>query len=216
MNLDTFQKKRLEAYFTANATDEVKTRREEKKLTIDGAYKWLESKLKKMVEDGEIKPNSSGCVVGDDQWCYDEVMHYFAVCDEGDTFKTEAEIKAEEERIKAEEEKRKEKAVKLWKEHAERVAKWANLTPEQIAEDIERIKYLRKHPWEKELTPEEIAERQRKALEEQAKRNAEAEEKEKKEAEKKRKAEEKEAKAKAKAEQEERKRKLAEAQMTLF
>lgn len=199
MNLDTFQQKRLEAYFNAHATEEVKSRRKDKKLTIGGAYKWLESRLKKMVEDGEVGISSGGCVVGDDQWCYDEVMHYFTFCNEGDTYKTEKEIKAEEERQKREAEERKVKAEELRKTHAERVAKWATLTPEQIAAEVKRTRWLKKHSWNKGKPDEEVDRLIAEDEEREAKRKQEAAERKAKEAEKKRIADEK---AKAKAERE--------------
>lgn len=207
MNLEQFQKSRLEAYFTAYATDEQKSRRDEKKLTIDGAYKWIESKLHRAVEDGDITPSASGVIVGDDAWCYAELMRYFTDCEEGDTFKTEAEIKAEEAKQAAEQAWRDAQAAEKRKEHAERVAKWQTMTQDAIREDIERTRYLRKHPWHKDLSAEELAQKREEALEAERKRQAEA-------AERKRKDEERAEKARLKAEVAERKAKLANAQMT--
>ena len=199
MNLDTFQQNRLDAYFTEHATEEIKARRKEKKLTIKGAYGWLESRLRKMVEDGEVSISSGGCVVGDDQWCYNEMMHYFTFCNEGDTFKTDKEIKAEEERQKQEAECRKVKADELRKTHAERVAKWATLTPEQIAAEVKRTRWLNKHSWNKGKPDEEVDRLMAEDEEREAERKKAAEAKKAKEAEKKRIADEK---AKAKAERE--------------
>ena len=214
MNLEQFQKQRLEAYFTAHATDEQKSRRAERKLTIDGAYKWIESKLKRACEDGEITPSASGVIVGDDAWCYAELMHYFTDCEEGDTYHTEAEIKAEEAKQAAEQAQRDKQAAEKRKEHAERVAKWQSLTPSEIREDIARTQYLRKHPWHKNLTAEELAQKREEALEAERKRREAEAEREAKEAERKRRDEERAEKARLKAEAAERKARLANAQMT--
>lgn len=214
MNIDEFQKKRLEAYFNAHATDEQKSRRQSHGLTIGGAYKWIESKLRRAGTDGEIAPSASGVIVGDDEWCYAELMRYFTDCEEGDTYKTEAEINAEEERQKAEQVKRDEKAAALRKEHAERVAKWALLTPSEIREDIERVKWLRAHPYHAHLSAEELEQKRKEAFEAERKRQIEAEAHEAKEAERKAKAEAKAERARLKAEAEERKARLANAQMS--
>lgn len=207
MNLEQFQKQRLEAYFTAHATDKQKSRRAERKLTIDGAYKWIESKLQRACVDGEITPSTSGVIVGDDAWCYAELMHYFTECEEGDTFKTAAEIKAEEAKQVAEQARRDKQAAEKRKEHAERVAKWQTMTRDAIREDIARTQYLRKHPWHKNLTTEELAQKREEALEAERKRK-EAE------AERKRRDKEKAEKARLKAEAAERDARLANAQMT--
>lgn len=192
--LREFYEKVLGSYYEAHATPEMRKRVEEKKLTIKGAFDWMLSKAQKIHAD-----------VTENQWAYDEMMHYFTFCNEGDTYKTDKEIKAEEERQKQEAEKRVAKAADRRKDHAERVAKWATLTPEQIAADIKRSRWLKKHSWHKGKSDEEldglIADDE--AME--ARRKKETEERKAKEAEKKRIAEEK---AKAKAEREaERKRK---------
>jgi hypothetical protein len=194
MNLEQFQKQRLEAYFMAHATDAQKSRRAERKLTIDGAYKWIESKLHRACENGEITPSASGVIVGDDEWCYAELMHYFTECEEGDTYHTEDEIKAEEAKQAADQAQRDEQAAEKRKEHAERVAKWQTMTQDAIREDIARTQYLRKHPWHKNLTAEELAQKREEALEAERKR--------------------KEAEAEREAKEAERKARLANAQMT--
>lgn len=215
MNLEQFQKQRLESYFTAHATDAQKSRRAEMKLTIDGAYKWIESKLQRACADGEITPSASGVIVGDDEWCYAELMHYFTECEEGDTFKTAAEIKAEEAKQAAEQAQRDKQAAEKRKEHAERVAKWQTMTQDAIREDIARTQYLRRHPWHKNLTAEELAQKRTEALEAERKRKEAEAEREAKEAERKRRDEERAEKARLKAEAAERKNRLANAQMTL-
>lgn len=214
MNLEQFQKQRLEAYFTAHATDEQKSRRAERKLTIDGAYKWIESKLQRACADGEITPSASGVIVGDDAWCYAELMRYFTDCEEGDTYHTEAEIKAEEAKQAAEQAQRDKQAAEKRKEHAERVAKWQTMTQDAIREDIARTQYLRKHPWHKDLSAEELAQKREEALEAESKRREAEAEREAKEAERKRRDEERAEKARLKAEAAERKARLANAQMT--
>ena len=215
MDLEQFQKQRLEAYFATHATDEQKSRRAERKLTIDGAYKWIESKLQRACVDGEITPSTSGVIVGDDAWCYAELMHYFADCEEGDTYHTEAEIQAEEAKQAAERAQRDKQAAAIRKEHAERVAKWQTMTQDAIREDIARTQYLRKHPWHKNLTAEELAQKREEALEAERKRKQAEAEREAMEAERKRRDEERAEKARLKAEAAERKARLANAQMTL-
>lgn len=220
MNLDAFQRKRLDAYFSKHATPELKARREERKMTIKGAYEWIKTKLQKTVEVGGTQTSNGVCIVGDDQWCYDEMMHYFLVCSEGDTYKTDEEIKAEEERLKSEADKRKEKAEKKRKQHAERVAKWQTLTAEQIAADVKRTRWLKKHSWlsgksaeeiDRQIAEEEAQEKERKAKEEEK-----AKEKAEREAEKKRKAEERAKKEAEKKAAKDRKAKFKAEQLSLF
>lgn len=227
MNLDTFQQKRLDAYFAKHAPADIKARRESKKMTIKGAYEWIKTKLQKTIADDGAQMTNGGCIVGDDQWCYDEMMHYFTVCNEGDTFKTDKEIKAEEERQQEESERRNRQAEQKRKEHAERVARWQTLTPEQIAADIRRARFLDKHSWHKGKSDEELdkliaeeAEREeaRRKADEAAKKAAaeKAKAKAEREAEKKRKAEEKAKKEAEKKAAEERKAQWQAEQLSLF
>lgn len=189
-SLEEFYKKVLKEYYEAHATPEIRARVKEKKLTIKGAFDWMVSKAHKI-----------NAAVTENQWAYDEMMHYFSVCNEGDTYKTDEEIKAEEERLKSEAEKRKEKAEHKRKAHAERVAKWQGLTPEQIAADVRRTRWLKKHSWhsgksdeeiDRLIAEEEVQERERKArdAERKAKEAEKAKAKAEREAAKKRKAEE--------------------------
>lgn len=215
-SLEEFYKKVLKEYYEANATPEIRARVKEKKLTIKGAFDWMVSKAQKI-----------NAAVTENQWAYDEMMHYFSVCNEGDTYKTDEEIRAEEERLKSEAEKRKEKAEQKRKAHAERVAKWQGLTPEQIAADVRRTRWLKKHSWHSGNSDEEIdrliaedAERAeakrkadaaaKKAAEEKARAKAE------REAEKKRKAEERAKKEAEKKAAKERKAKFKAEQLSLF
>ena len=194
MSIDSFQQRRLEQYFRQNAMPEVVARRNEKGLTISGAYEWIKSRILKSADKIDADGQRSGCMVGDDQWCYDEMMHYFANCDEGDTYRTPEEMAAEEERQRKETAERHEKAVKLWAKHRKRVEEWQGKT----VDEIRIIIHKEKHPEDREKTPEEIA-----AIE-HTKAEARRKEEEKRQRDEKRKA------------VEDRRRKFAEAQMDLF
>ena len=194
MSIDSFQQRRLEEYFRQNAMPEVVARRKEKGLTIKGAYEWIRSRILKSADKIDDGGEGSGCLVGDDQWCYDEMMHYFANCNEGDIYRTPEEIAEEEERQRKEKVERHEKAVKLWAKHRKRVEEWQGKT----AQEIRVLIHKEKHPEDREKTPEEIA-----AIE-RAKAEARRKEEEKRQRDEKRKA------------VEERRRKFAAAQMDLF
>ena len=194
MSIDSFQQRRLEQYFRQNAMPEVVARRNEKGLTISGAYEWIKSRILKSADKIDADGQRSGCLVGDDQWCYDEMMHYFANCDEGDTYRTPEEMAAEEERQRKETAERHEKAVKLWAKHRKRVEEWQGKTVDEIRVLIHK----EKHPADREKTPEEIA-----AIE-RAKAESRRKEEERRQREEKRRA------------AEDRRRKFAAAQMDLF
>lgn len=197
-SLEEFYKKVLKEYYEINATPEIRARVEEKKLTIKGAFDWMVSKARKI-----------NAAVTENQWAYDEMMHYFSVCNEGDTYKTDEEIKAEEERLKSEVDKRKEKAEQRRKQHAERVAKWQTLTAEQIAVEVRRTRWLKTHSWHSGKSDDEI---DRLIAEEEAQEK----ERKAKEAEKKRKADEHAKKDAEKKAAEERRAKFQSEQLSLF
>ena len=194
MSIDTFQQRRLEEYFRQNAMPEVVARRKEKGLTISGAYEWIRSRILRSADKIDGVDQQDGCMVGDDQWCYDEMMHYFANCNEGDTYKTPEEIAEEEERQRKEKVERHEKAVALWAKHRKRIEEWQGKTVDEIRVLIQK----EKHPADREKTPEEIA-----AIE-RAKAESRRKEEERRQREEKRRA------------AEDRRRKFAEAQMDLF
>lgn len=154
-------------YFKSNASEALLKKVMDGRKTIQGASKYLYSYAKSKISDrdrhGEV------CVYVDPEEVFGMFMHYMEDEKEGAIYKTEAEIKAEEERKakeKAEAEKRKaEAAAKKAAEEAE-AARIAALTPEERA-------------------AEEKAKAEKKAAEEAAKAAAEAERKAKAEAERK-------------------------------
>lgn len=154
-------------YFKANASEALLKKVMDGRKTIQGASKYLYSYAKSKISDrdrhGEV------CVYVDPEEVFGMFMHYMEDEKEGATYKTEAEIKAEEKRKakeKAEAEKRKaEAAAKKAAEEAE-AARIAALTPEERA-------------------AEEKAKAEKKAAEEAAKAAAEAERKAKADAERK-------------------------------
>ena len=146
-------------YFKANASEALLKKVMDGRKTIQGASKYLysyaKSKISSRDRHGEV------CVYVDPEEVFGMFMHYMEDEKEGAIYKTEAEIKAEEERKakeKAEAEKRKaEAAAKKAAEEAE-AARIAALTPEERA-------------------AEEKAKAEKKAAEEAAKAAAEAERK---------------------------------------
>lgn len=214
MNIDKFQQDRLDAYFKTNASDEIKARRVENKMTIKGAYEWIKTKLQKTI--GEEATLKGDVVIGDDQWCYNEMIHYFTMCKEGDIYRTGKEIEEEAERQTIEIEKRRAKAAKLREAHRERVKRWAEISAEEIAADIRRARYVKKHSWLEGKTAEVID----KAIADEATRKEEAErkaaEKKAKYAAKREREEEQKRKTEERAAKEAEKQKIEESQLTLF
>lgn len=181
-DIETFQKEVLEKYFQENAPIGVRTRREDKKMTMNGCWEWIKSKIQR------IASTKGGVAVTDNDFVYNEMMAYFTECEEGDKYRTEEEIenekrkadeaeKREEERKIEEEKDRKKKAEMLWNEHKKRIERWAGMSQDQIKCEI----YRKHHTWLDGKTDSEILdeiERDNERKAEQAKKCAELKAKE--------------------------------------